>query len=389
MDIDANGNVNQATLGLTPSQAASLNSAGYRMLVCNTNFCNGVSSDFPYSASVISACSIGSATATPSPTMPGLGGTSGSGSGTTCTAARPSRMSVPAPASGLSCYSLGSTLVNGQFEIIVTTGNAYCGVFYAPCTSSYSDMAARGDGSVYLGVNFPPGLDTVVFGCGASRSVQVGTTMYYPIGWYPGTIDASGSIAGVEATLTAARLASINNAGFRAYFCTTSLCNSVGADFTSSSSVAAACSGTSAASSTLSVGLIAGIAVAAVVRAPWRAPAPNWSARPPPPPAPLTPTPPLPHNPRPSPAGRPCSHPPCYMRVLLRRRRRVLRKGVWRRGQAPRKQSHHRGGYGQRGLQPQVEAREARGAEAAARELGRVARGRINNNPRCTGGTSK
>jgi hypothetical protein len=89
--------------------------------------------------------------------------------------------------------------------------------------------------------------------------------VYVPYGLPTGIVDATGNpFSLLFSSLNSAQVTSLNNAGYKIFFCTTNNCNSVSSDFTSSSAVSAACSSAGAATAALSGGAIGGI-IAAVL----------------------------------------------------------------------------------------------------------------------------
>jgi hypothetical protein len=106
----------------------------------------------------------------------------------------------------------------------------------------------------------------VSFGCGTSREVSAGTTVYVPYGLPTGIVDATGNpFSLLFSSLNSAQVTSLNNAGYKIFFCTTNNCNSVSSDFTSSSAVSVGCPVGAAATAALSGGAIGGIIAGAVV----------------------------------------------------------------------------------------------------------------------------
>jgi hypothetical protein len=192
----------------------------------------------------------------------------GGGVGQTCSTLRTTSVTVPtpAPSPGISCYGLSSTLTaNNQFQVTTTTGNAYCAVTYASCTATYSSMVANNNGNFNLGLLFYPGSSSVNFGCGSSSSISTGTTMYIPVGFPAGYIDANGNVSpSAFSQYTSSQISSINSAGYKVFFCNTDYCNSVSSDFTSSSAVSAACT-SSGGIAALSGGAIGGIIAGVVI----------------------------------------------------------------------------------------------------------------------------
>ena len=172
---------------------------------------------------------------------------------------------APAPSPGITCYDI--RLSGGQFQLTTTTGNAYCVVYYAACTATYSTMVNSLNGNHFIGpyTTTTAGSTSANFGCGSSNSVSTGTTIYLPGGWAAGYVDANGNASPLYLSqYTSNQISSLNSAGYKIFFCTTNNCNSVSSDFTSSSAVSAACSSAGAATAALSGGAIGGI-IAAVL----------------------------------------------------------------------------------------------------------------------------